>query len=151
MKVRKELSAKLADTEDFSDLEFEKSPVDDGEGNDFDESPDGCRESRQTMSHQLSRASEREKVFEPVYFEDFRLLAVLGQGTFGKVYAVQNSRTGEILAMKSIKKEFILVNKLENFLKNEKNVWQQIDHPFVLELYSFFNMPFRVYFLMPFY
>ena len=40
--------------------------------------------------------------------EDFRILKVIGRGSFGKVFLVEKKETGEIFAMKVLKKENIL-------------------------------------------
>ena len=40
--------------------------------------------------------------------DDFKLLKVIGRGSYGKVYMVEFRETGEIFAMKSIKKEVVI-------------------------------------------
>jgi hypothetical protein len=42
--------------------------------------------------------------------EDFRLLKIVGKGTFGKVYQCQHIPTGKIFAMKCIRKDVVLEN-----------------------------------------
>lgn len=46
-----------------------------------------------------------------VALEDFEVKTVIGRGAFGKVQVVQNNKTGEVLAMKSLKKHRIIETK----------------------------------------
>ena len=39
---------------------------------------------------------------------DFKILKVIGRGSYGKVYLVEHEITGQVFAMKSIKKEIII-------------------------------------------
>jgi len=39
---------------------------------------------------------------------DFKILKVIGRGSYGKVYLVEHEMTGQIFAMKCIKKEVII-------------------------------------------
>ena len=41
-------------------------------------------------------------------FEDYKIVKHVGRGTFGKVYLVQNQKTGSYFAMKSIRKDVVL-------------------------------------------
>jgi len=40
--------------------------------------------------------------------EDFQLMKVVGRGAYGKVYMVMHTKSGQIYAMKSIKKEIVV-------------------------------------------
>jgi serine/threonine protein kinase len=40
--------------------------------------------------------------------EDFQLMKVVGRGAYGKVYMVTHTKSGQIYAMKSIKKEIVV-------------------------------------------
>lgn len=46
-----------------------------------------------------------------VALEDFDIKTVIGRGAFGKVQIVQNNKTKEVLAMKSLKKHRIIETK----------------------------------------
>jgi len=39
---------------------------------------------------------------------DFKIMKVIGRGSYGKVYLVEHLATGQVFAMKSIKKELII-------------------------------------------
>lgn len=41
-------------------------------------------------------------------FDDYKIVNLIGRGTFGKVYLVKNEKTGTMHAMKSIRKDIVL-------------------------------------------
>ena len=78
----------------------------------------------------------------------FKFLHHIGTGSKGKVYLVENKKTGELMAMKSISKNFIIENDAIQYILLEKLIMEQIDSPFIIKLKSIFVLPERVYFLM---
>lgn len=57
-----------------------------------------------------------------VGFEDFQMINIIGKGTFGKVFLVQNKHTKQLYAMKSIRKDIVIEHdSLEN-LHLEKQI-----------------------------
>mgnify|MGYP000865966772 CR=1 FL=1 len=53
---------------------------------------------------------------------DFLLLSVIGKGSYAKVLLVKKKDTGEVLALKVLKKEMIEKRKQEEHVKTERNV-----------------------------
>ena len=48
-------------------------------------------------------------------FDDFELISIIGRGTFGKVFLVEQEGTGKLYAMKCIRKDIIIENEqMEN-------------------------------------
>ena len=45
---------------------------------------------------------------EKMTVDDFQLLKVVGRGSFGKVYLAKKKSNGQIYAVKTLKKDFIL-------------------------------------------
>ena len=81
---------------------------------------------------------------------DFDLLAVVGKGSFGKVYQARKKDTGEIFAIKEMNKEVI---ERENLLEHtfaEKSILQRISHPFVVSLHYAFQTKDRLYLVLDF-
>ena len=93
--------------------------------------------------------STHQKVKE-VKFEDFKILKVIGRGSYGKVCLVEYIPTHEIYAMKSLQKD-ILIEKgqIENTLF-EKQLLQSIDYPLLCGLVFCFQNEERIFFIMPF-
>ena len=71
--------------------------------------------------------------------EDYIKLNFLGEGSFASVYRVQNRITGEIRAMKVIKKSSGYSNENEAEIFNEINILRKMDHPNVLKIFEFYS------------
>ncbi|CAL8087245.1 unnamed protein product [Calicophoron daubneyi] len=79
---------------------------------------------------------------------DFRLLKVLGKGTFGKVILCQEKETGCFYAMKILKKSVLIEKEEIGHTMTENRVLQQCRHPFMTELRYSFTTPDRLCFVM---
>ena len=85
-----------------------------------------------------------------VKLEDFKILKVIGRGSFGKVCLVEYLPTHETYAMKSLKKDILIEQEqIENTLL-EKEILQTIDYPLLCGLVFCFQTEERIYFVMPF-
>ena len=85
-----------------------------------------------------------------VSLKDFVVLKVIGRGSFGKVCLVEFSRTNELFAMKSLKKDVLIdQEQIENTLL-EKNILETLEHEFLVNLVFCFQTEDRLYFVMPF-
>ena len=81
---------------------------------------------------------------------DFELLKVIGKGGFGKVYLVKKIDTGDIYAMKSIRKDRILEQDNVENITNEKQILLGIEHPFIVGMKFIINTTEHVFFVMDF-
>jgi len=73
-----------------------------------------------------------------VTINDFDMLKVLGKGTFGKVMLGREKASGQLFAIKILKKEVILEKDEVTHTLTENTVLQSTDHPFLTGLkYSF--------------
>lgn len=66
------------------------------------------------------------------------MIRVLGIGSFGKVYLVENRNTGEVFAMKSTRKDKIVDYEQIESAKLEKFITHETDHPFIVKMYYIF-------------
>jgi len=93
---------------------------------------------------------------ETLTLADFELLKVIGRGTYGKVMQVRRRDTGEILAMKVLKKENIFARNDPKDLQHtisERNVLALVNnesHPFILGLRYAFHTPAKLYYVLNF-
>ncbi len=90
------------------------------------------------------------KTVKEVTLEDFKVLKIIGRGSFGKVSLVEYTPTKEIYAMKSLKKDILIEQEqIENTLL-EKNILESINYPLLCNLIFCFQTEERIYFVMPF-
>nr|XP_020008246.1 serine/threonine-protein kinase N3 isoform X1 [Castor canadensis] len=79
---------------------------------------------------------------KPPRLQDFRCLAVLGRGHFGKVLLVQFKGTGKYFAIKALKKQEVLSRDEIESLYCEKRILEAVGrtgHPFLLSLLACFQ------------
>jgi calcium-dependent protein kinase len=68
----------------------------------------------------------------------YKILDKIGNGFFGKVYKVFHNETGQLRALKVVKKEIInLQDDSKKFLKDIE-VLSQIDHPNIIKIFEYF-------------
>lgn len=79
---------------------------------------------------------------------DFDLLAVVGKGSFGKVLQVKKRGTGEIFALKILKKKQLVLRNQVEHTKTERRVMQSVRHPFIVKLHGAFQTEDKLYMVM---
>jgi len=85
-----------------------------------------------------------------VSIEDFDLLKVLGKGSFGKVMMVRKKEGHKIYAMKTLRKAALIKRNQLLHTKTERNILQNIKHPFLTSLAYAFQTPDKLYLVMDF-
>jgi serum/glucocorticoid-regulated kinase 2 len=85
---------------------------------------------------------------QKVKLEDFELLKVLGRGAFGKVMQVKKKDTGQIYAMKILKKKAIIQRNQVEHTNAERKVLQQLQHPFLMNLRFAFQSTEKLYLVL---
>lgn len=73
--------------------------------------------------------------------KSFRILSVLGRGSFGEVFQVTQKTTGQIYAMKVLRKNKIIGRNLMRYALTERNLLSYIRHPFIVRLHHAFQTP----------
>ncbi|KAG7242379.1 hypothetical protein INR49_023508 [Caranx melampygus] len=87
----------------------------------------------------------------PLSLQDFRLIAVLGRGHFGKVLLSEYKKTGTMYAIKALKKGDIIARDEVESLMCEKRIFEIVNmshHPFLVNLFACFQTPEHVCFVM---
>jgi len=85
----------------------------------------------------------------PVRMEDLHVLSILGVGTFGRVKLVLNQAEGGVpCALKCMRKGQVIALKQVEHVMNEKNLLEQCQHPFLLELKATFQDDEEIYMLL---
>lgn len=65
---------------------------------------------------------------------NYELMRVLGEGSFGRVKLVKNLTTSSFLAFKQLKKFDIIKFKQVDHLKNENFILYSLNHPFIVKM-----------------
>ena len=85
------------------------------------------------------------------FFDDYDKIKFLGEGAFGSVYQVKKKETGVIRALKEISKEALNENmENEEELKNEIEVLKNLDHPYIMKIYEFYEDEKNIYIINEF-
>jgi len=82
--------------------------------------------------------------------DDFDFLKVIGRGSFGKVMLVRKKQQKEIYAMKILRKDMIVKENMVGHTKAEKDILQQIRHPFIVGLKYAFQTKEKLYLVLDF-
>ncbi|KAM6956931.1 serine/threonine-protein kinase N2-like isoform 2-T2 [Aplochiton taeniatus] len=111
-------------------------------------SPDVGRERpiRSQSQNNIRRPSQG-----PLCLQDFKLIAVLGRGHFGKVLLSEYKKTGSVYAIKALKKGDIVARDEVDSLMCEKRIFETVNgshHPFLVNLFACFQTPEHVCFVM---
>uniref|UniRef100_A0A8D0D5U8 protein kinase C n=1 Tax=Sander lucioperca TaxID=283035 RepID=A0A8D0D5U8_SANLU len=102
----------------------------------------------------LDRALEQEMQEEEQFhfsLQDFKCVAVLGRGHFGKVLLAEYKSTGEMFAIKALKKGDIVARDEVDSLMCEKRIFEAVNsvrHPFLVNLFACFQTQEHVCFVM---
>ncbi|XP_013860462.1 serine/threonine-protein kinase N1 [Austrofundulus limnaeus] len=87
----------------------------------------------------------------PLSVQDFKLIAVLGRGHFGKVLLSEHKKTGTMYAIKALKKGDVVTREEVDSLMCEKRIFEVINaarHPFLVNLQGCFQTEEHVCFVM---
>lgn len=92
----------------------------------------------------------REKE-RPTTITDFEILKVIGKGTFGKVLQVQHKETGDIFAVKVLKKKSLEKKHMVRNTKTERRILESINHPFIVSLKYAFQTADKLYLVLDYF
>lgn len=101
-------------------------------------------------SEQIFGMNDSNKGGPKVTLDDFELLCVIGRGSFGKVMKVRHKQTREIFAMKVLRKDMIIKENMVSHTKSEKQILQDMAHPFIVGLKYAFQTEEKLYLVLDF-
>ncbi|CAG8656196.1 12636_t:CDS:2, partial [Dentiscutata heterogama] len=79
---------------------------------------------------------------------DFTICRTLGTGSFGRVHLVQSKHNNKYYAMKVLKKSEVVRLKQVEHTNNEKHILEQVQHPFLVNLWGTFQDSCNLYMVM---
>ncbi|XP_039626375.1 LOW QUALITY PROTEIN: serine/threonine-protein kinase N1 [Polypterus senegalus] len=112
--------------------------------------PTSPAEPTRSRTSKASSEGPRQKK-TPLTLQDFRFIAVLGRGHFGKVLLSEYRKNGELYAIKALKKGDIVARDEVESLMCEKRIFETVNsskHPFLVNLFACFQTPEHVCFVM---
>jgi hypothetical protein len=80
--------------------------------------------------------------------ENYKVLRVIGKGSFGKVFLVREKETGVIYAMKVLRKDNIIKRNQVEHTRTERSVLGYVKHPFIVGLKMAFQTPQKLFFVL---
>ena len=92
--------------------------------------------------------SNSTSLTEEINKKSFKILKVLGEGNFGKVYLVEKNNTKELYAMKILEKQLIEEKKQRTHTIAERKILENTRCPFITKLHYAFQTPSKLYMVM---
>ena len=92
----------------------------------------------------LKERKKREK--QTIY--DYESIAIIGRGAFGEVHVCREKKTGNIVAIKKIKKEVISLKNQIIHTRNEQFLMSKIKSPWIVDLKASFQEGDYLYLVM---
>ncbi|XP_019181877.1 PREDICTED: 3-phosphoinositide-dependent protein kinase 2-like [Ipomoea nil] len=108
-------------------------------------------DSKVKLQNSSSTNSQRSKSFafrapqENFTIQDFELGKIYGVGSYSKVVRARKKDTGNVYALKIMDKKFITKESKTAYVKLERIVLDQLDHPGIVRLYFTFQDTFSLY------
>lgn len=87
----------------------------------------------------------RSSAVSTLSVSDFDLIKVIGKGSIGKVFLVRKKDTHGVFAMKVLRKKNVVRHGLEEHIKTERLILEEIDHPFIARLRFSFQTKDKLY------
>lgn len=83
-----------------------------------------------------------------INLEAFKIIKVIGKGSFGKVFLVRDKASGVLYAMKVLKKDYIIRKNQVEHTKTERSVLGYIHHPNIVGLNMAFQTSDKLFFIL---
>lgn len=80
--------------------------------------------------------------------DSFRMIKVIGKGSFGKVFLVKEVKTDHMFALKVLRKDHIIRRNQVEHTKTERSVLGYVKHPFIVGLNMAFQSNDKLYFVL---
>mmetsp|Transcript_23439 Transcript_23439/g.58647 ORF Transcript_23439/g.58647 Transcript_23439/m.58647 type:complete len:1390 (+) Transcript_23439:321-4490(+) len=106
------------------------------------------RKNPKTGKAQLPRTKPKGGGGGPPKITDFDIIKPISRGSFGAVVLGRKRTTGDVYAIKILKKKEMFRKNQEKYVQNERNILAMAHNPFVVKLYYSFQSPEYLYLVM---
>ncbi len=90
------------------------------------------------MKKQLQKLNPKDSYFQGETLEYYIIEKVIGKGGFSKVMQVRHKITGQIFAMKVLRKDKIKLDNKVDQIMTERRILEKINDPFMIKMHSAF-------------
>ena len=80
--------------------------------------------------------------------KDYKIVKNIGEGAFGEVYLAKPRTGNDLYAIKSISKQFLMKQKKEHHIFQERLILQSCDFSFLVKLFKTFQDDSKIYFVL---
>ena len=111
---------------------------------------DFCEEEKVKLKQEIfTQESSKYRFFrEKQTIRDYESLAIIGRGAFGEVHVCRHKLTGEIVAVKKIKKKVLFLKNQVIHVRNEQIFMSRVKSPWIVELKASFQEDDYLYLIM---
>jgi len=99
--------------------------------------------SRSTLTLNSTRSKDENTSSSPVpmsmSIDDYESISIIGRGAFGEVHVCREKKTGNIVAVKKIKKELLAKKNQIIHIRNEQLFMSKVKSPWIVELKASFQ------------
>jgi len=105
------------------------------------------RESGDASRDRADSSRDREK---KVSIKDFAVLKPISHGAYGAVFLARKKSSGDLFAIKKLKKDHMVRKKQVEHVMRERNIMATTNNPFLVKLFYTFQTKATLYFIMEF-
>ena len=88
------------------------------------------------------------KAREKQSIRDYESISIIGRGAFGEVHVCREKKTGQIVAVKKIKKDVLIIKNQVIHVRNEQLFMSRVKSPWIVELKASFQEDDYLYLVM---
>ena len=116
--------------------------------NSLDISNDEKQKMLSELGHAESEELRKNRIKQTI--RDYESIKIIGRGAFGEVHVCRVKKTGDIVAIKKIKKEEIIKKNQIIHIRNEQKFMSKVKSPWIVELKASFQDNDFLYLVMEF-
>jgi serine/threonine protein kinase len=113
-----------------------------------DDMTDSLCDTTRTASLDSLSSSSASSVWGAVSIDDFEVLKPISRGAYGRVYLARKKATGDLYAIKVMRKADLIRKNMVQSARNERNILAMANNPFVVRFFYSFTSKENLYIVM---